>query len=139
MIARTPYADLPGALLDELAMAGLASFIYLEVLDASFSFDGVIGAFAVTKDVVLIAAGLGIGALWVRSLTLFLVRRKVLHTYRYLEHAAHYVIAALACTLLIGLFYEIQELYVGLVGVGVIIAAVVSSIKDNKKDDVVSL
>jgi hypothetical protein len=122
-----------------VAIAGLASFVYLEVLDASFSFDGVIGAFAVTKDVVLIAAGLGIGALWVRSLTLFLVRRKVLHTYRYLEHAAHYVIAALACTLLLGLFYEIRETYVGLVGVGVIIAAVVSSVRDNKKEDVVAL
>jgi hypothetical protein len=128
-----------GKKLQRTAMAGLASFIYLEVLDASFSFDGVIGAFAVTKDVVLIAAGLGVGALWVRSLTLFIVRRKVLHTYRYLEHAAHYVIGALAVTLLIGLFYEIQEMYVGLVGVGVIIAAVVSSTKANKGDDIVSL
>lgn len=115
-------------------VAGLASFIYLEVLDASFSFDGVIGAFAVTKDVLLIAAGLGIGALWVRSLTLFIVHRKVLNTYRYLEHAAHYVIGALALTLLIGLFIEIPEMYVGILGLLVIAAAVVSSIKDNKKD-----
>jgi hypothetical protein len=115
-------------------VAGLASFIYLEVLDASFSFDGVIGAFAVTKDVLLIAAGLGIGALWVRSLTLFIVHRKVLNTYRYLEHAAHYVIGALALTLLVGLFIDIPEMYVGLLGLLVIAAAVVSSVKDNKKD-----
>ena len=43
--------------------AGLAGFLYLEVLDASFSFDGVIGAFAITQDVVIIMLGLGIGAL----------------------------------------------------------------------------
>jgi len=84
--------------------------------------------------VLLIAAGLGIGALWVRSLTLFIVHRKVLNTYRYLEHAAHYVIGALALTLLIGLFIEIPEMYVGILGLLVIAAAVVSSIKDNKKD-----
>jgi len=128
-----------GKMLQAGAAAGFASFLYLEVLDASFSFDGVIGAFAVTKDVVLIAVGLGIGALWVRSLTLYIVHRKVLHTYKYLEHAAHYVIAALAITLLIGLFYEIPEMYVGLIGLLVIAAAIASSIKDNKKDDIVKL
>lgn len=128
-----------GKQLQRAAMAGLASFIYLEVLDASFSFDGVIGAFAVTKDVILIAVGLGVGALWVRSLTLFIVHRRVLHTYRYLEHAAHYVIAALACTLLLGLFYEIPEAAVGIIGLLVIAAAIASSIRDNKADDEVSL
>lgn len=126
-------------ILERTGTAAFASFLYLEVLDASFSFDGVIGAFAVTKDVVLIAVGLGIGALWVRSLTLFIVRRKVLTTYRYLEHAAHYVIAALACTLLLGLFFEIPEALVGVVGIGVIAIAIAHSIRDNKKEDVVSL
>jgi hypothetical protein len=123
-----------GKTLQRAAMAGLASFVYLEVLDASFSFDGVIGAFAVTKDVILIAVGLGIGALWVRSLTLFIVRRNVLATYRYLEHAAHYVIAALACTLLLGLFYDIPEMIVGILGMGMIGLAIANSIRDNKKD-----
>lgn len=126
-------------ILQQTGMAAFASFLYLEILDASFSFDGVIGAFAVTKDVILIAAGLGIGALWVRSLTLFIVRRKVLVTYRYLEHAAHYVIAALAGTLLLGLFFEFPEAIVGLVGIVVIGIAVAHSIRDNKKDDLVSL
>ena len=111
-------------------MAGFASFIYLEVLDASFSFDGVIGAFAVTKDVVLIAAGLGIGALWVRSLTLYIVHRRVLSTYKYLEHAAHYVIGALAVTLLVGLFYDIPEMFVGFFGLLVIAASIASSTKE---------
>jgi hypothetical protein len=126
-------------MLQQAGVAAFASFLYLEVLDASFSFDGVIGAFAVTKDVILIAVGLGIGALWVRSLTLFIVHRKVLNTYRYLEHAAHYVIAALALTLLLGIFFEIPEALVGLVGIGVIAVAVIHSKRDNEKDDVVSL
>lgn len=118
----------------KLALAGLASFLYLEVLDASFSFDGVIGAFAVTNDVILIAVGLGIGALWVRSLTLFIVHRKVLTTYRYLEHGAHYVIGALASTLLIGLFYEIPEAAAGLVGIAVIILSIVNSVQYNNSN-----
>lgn len=122
-----------GKTLQKVGVAGLVSFLYLEVLDASFSFDGVIGAFAITKDVVLIAAGLGIGALWVRSLTLFIVHKKVLHTYQYLEHGAHYVIGILAVTLLLGLFYEIPEVVAGLLGIGIIIAAIASSVKENKK------
>jgi uncharacterized protein len=126
-------------ILQQTGMAAFASFLYLEVLDASFSFDGVIGAFAVTKDVILIAVGLGIGALWVRSLTLFIVRRKVLTTYRYLEHAAHYVIAALAGTLLLGIFFEFHEALVGLVGLVVIGIAIAHSIRDNKKEDLVTL
>ncbi|MFF1854773.1 DUF475 domain-containing protein, partial [Streptomyces sp. NPDC058204] len=59
-------------------LAGKAAFfmfLYLEVLDASFSFDGVIGAFAITNDIVLMALGLGIGAMYVRSLTVYLVRQ----------------------------------------------------------------
>lgn len=113
-------------------MAGFVSFMYLEVLDASFSFDGVIGAFAVTKDVILIAIGLGIGALWVRSLTLYLVHHKVLDMYRYLEHGAHYVIGILAATLLFGLFYEIPEAIAGLIGIVVIGFSIANSITYNK-------
>lgn len=114
--------------------AGFISFIYLEILDASFSFDGVIGAFAVTKDVILIAIGLGIGALWVRSLTLYLVHHKVLEVYRYLEHGAHYVIGILAATLLIGLFYEIPEAVAGLIGIVVIGLSIANSVSYNKID-----
>jgi hypothetical protein len=113
-------------------VAGFISFMYLEILDASFSFDGVIGAFAVTNDVVLIAIGLGIGALWVRSLTLYLVHHNVLEVYRYLEHGAHYVIGILAATLLVGLFYEIPEAVAGLIGIVVIGLSIASSITYNR-------
>lgn len=115
-------------------MAGFMSFLYLEILDASFSFDGVIGAFAVTKDVVLIAIGLGIGALWVRSLTIFMVRKHVLAAYRYLEHGAHYTIAMLALVLLAGLFIDIPEAVAGVVGMGIIAASVASSIVESKRE-----
>lgn len=115
-------------------MMGLSLFLYLEILDASFSFDGVIGAFAVTDDIILIAVGLGIGAYWIRSLTLYIVHRRVLNTYRYLEHAAHYVIGALAISLLVGLFIALPEMAVGLLGVGVIAASVVSSVRANKQE-----
>jgi uncharacterized protein len=110
-----------------VGMAGFISFLYLEVLDASFSFDGVLGAFAVTKDVVLIAIGLGIGALWVRSLTVFMVRRGTLDSYKYIEHGAHYTIAILAAILILSIFVNIPELISGLVGLGIIGASIVAS------------
>lgn len=115
-------------------MAGFMSFLYLEVLDASFSFDGVIGAFAITKDVILIAIGLGIGALWVRSLTIFMVRKRVLHAYRYLEHGAHYTIGVLAAVLLFGLFIEIPEAAAGLTGIVIVSLSIWSSIKASRRD-----
>ncbi|WP_295590867.1 DUF475 domain-containing protein, partial [uncultured Lamprocystis sp.] len=67
---------------------GVAGFLYLEILDASFSFDGVIGAFAITRDVIIIMLGLAIGAMFVRSLTVHLVRKGTLDEYVYLEHGA---------------------------------------------------
>lgn len=110
------------------ALAGLMSFLYLQILDGSFSFDGVIGAFAVTNDVILIAIGLGIGALWVRSLTLFMVRRQTLRAYRYLEHGAHYTIGVLAIVLLVGLFVDIPEAIAGVAGLVIVGASIASSV-----------
>ena len=95
--------------------AGFFLFLYLEVLDAAFSFDGVIGAFAITTDPILIALGLGlIGAMFVRSLTVFLVRKGTLQDYVYLEHGAHWAIGALAVILLIGIGYHVNEIVTGL-------------------------
>jgi len=108
-------------------MAAFLTFVYLEILDASFSFDGVIGAFAVTNKVLLIAAGLGIGALWVRSLTVFMVRRGTLSNYRYIEHGAHYTIAVLSCLLFVSIMYDVPEVITGLTGVGIIGSSIVAS------------
>jgi hypothetical protein len=113
--------------------AAFSLFMYLQVLDASFSFDGVIGAFAITDVVVLIAAGLGVGALWVRSMTVYMVRRGTLDEYRYLEHGAYYTIGVLAAALFISLFIEVPDAVTGLIGVGIIGSAIVSSIEARKK------
>jgi hypothetical protein len=117
-----------------LARAGFFSFLYLEVLDASFSFDGVIGAFAITKMVILIAIGLGVGAIWVRSMTVHMVRRHTLSKYRYLDHGAHYAIGALSAMLLIGIAHEIPEYITGTVGIGIIGMAFFSSWIHNKRN-----
>lgn len=113
--------------------AGLAGFVYLEVLDASFSLDGVLGAFAITSNIIIIIVGLGIGALWVRSMTIHLVRTDTLMRYRYLEHGAHYAIGVLAVLLLVSASKEISEVITGLMGLGIIIAALADSMRANKK------
>ncbi|BDH04003.1 MULTISPECIES: DUF475 domain-containing protein [Streptomyces] len=116
-------------------LAGQAAFfmfLYLEVLDASFSFDGVIGAFAITNDIVLMALGLGIGAMYVRSLTVYLVRQGTLDDYVYLEHGAHYAIGALAVILMVTIRYEINEVVTGLVGVVLIAWSFWSSVRRNR-------
>ncbi|MHC3467423.1 DUF475 domain-containing protein [Streptomyces sp. 7R007] len=117
-------------------LAGQAAFfmfLYLEVLDASFSFDGVIGAFAITNDIVLMALGLGIGAMYVRSLTVYLVRQGTLDDYVYLEHGAHYAIGALAVILMVTIQYEINEVITGLVGVVLIAWSFWSSVRRNRR------
>jgi hypothetical protein len=108
-------------------------FLYLEVLDASFSFDGVVGAFAITSDPIIIMIGLGIGAMFIRSLTVFLVRKGTLSEYVYLEHGALWAIGALAIILLITIEYEVPEVVTGLIGVAFIAAALISSITRNRR------
>jgi hypothetical protein len=108
-------------------------FLYLEVVDATFSFDGVIGAFAITSDPVVIAIGLGIGATYIRSLTVFLVRKGTLNEYAYLEHGAQWAIGALAVLLLCTIRYEVPELVTGLIGIGFIGTALLSSVARNRR------
>ncbi len=115
--------------------AGLFLFLYLEVLDASFSFDGVIGAFAITQDIFIIMIGLGVGAFWIRSLTVYLVRQGTLDEYAYLEHGAHWAIGALAVILLVTIKYEISEIITGLIGVVFIAISFVNSIQRNRRID----
>ena len=113
--------------------AGLISFIYLELIDASFSLDGVLGAFALSNDVLIITIGLAIGAMFVRSLTIMLVEKKTLAKFLYLEHGAHWAIGALAIIMLISTVREIPEVVTGLIGLFFIVAALISSIIHNKK------
>ena len=117
----------------QLQRAGVGAFLYLEILDASFSFDGVIGAFAITTDVVIIMLGLMIGAMFVRSLTVHLVRRGTLEQYIYLEHGAHYAIGALALLMYISILQPVPEVITGLVGAGLIMLSFFSSMQYNRR------
>jgi hypothetical protein len=114
--------------------AGIFTFLYLEVLDASFSFDGVIGAFAISNRVLVIALGLGVGAFWIRSLTLYLVRKGTLSEYVYLDHGAHWAIGVLAVIMIAQVRYQVPEVVTGLTGVGFIGLALVSSIAERRRN-----
>ncbi|MFD2365985.1 DUF475 domain-containing protein [Pseudoduganella sp. GCM10020061] len=107
----------------------LGGFLYLEVLDASFSFDGVIGAFAVTNDVVVIMLGLAIGAVFVRSTTVYLVREGTLDRFVFLKHGAHYAIGILAVIMLASVEYHVPEWLPGLSGVLFIAVSLWSSVR----------
>ena len=116
-----------------VARSGAASFLYLEVLDASFSFDGVIGAFALSNDLFVIAIGLGIGAMFVRSLTIMLVAKGTLTEYRYLEHGAFYAIVALGVIMFVKTLVHVPEAVTGLIGAGFIAMAFADSVRHNRR------
>lgn len=115
-----------------LANSCFINFLYLELIDASFSLDGVLGAFALSKDILIITIGLSIGAMFVRSLTIMLVEKKTLKEYIYLEHGAHFAIGALALIMFISSFKEVSEIITGFIGLIFIISSFTCSLK--KKD-----
>jgi hypothetical protein len=121
-----------------ISQGSIGGFIYLEVLDASFSFDGVIGAFAITTDVVIIMLGLAIGAMFVRSLTVFLVHKGTLEEFVFLEHGAHYAIGILALIMFASVEYEIPEWFTGLSGVAFILVSLWSSIRYKRREQLES-
>lgn len=117
----------------KVGLAAFAAFMYLEILDASFSLDGVIGAFALSNDVIIIMAGLGAGAVWVRAMTIHLVRSKALSKYIFLEHGAHWAIGFLGAVMMLKLYHiELPEWIVGSLGI-VFIAAAIFWSKRNRK------
>lgn len=118
----------------QVGWAAFASFAYLEVLDASFSFDGVVAAFAITSSILLIVSGLGAGAVWVRSMTIYLLRSGTLNKYRYLEHGAHWAILALGVLMLAKLYgLTLPEWLIGSIGLVFITSAVLSSITEKHR------
>ncbi|MBC7138352.1 MAG: DUF475 domain-containing protein [Defluviimonas sp.] len=116
------------------ARGGLGAFLYLEVLDASFSFDGVIGAFALSQNLFVIAIGLGIGAMYVRSMTIMLVEKGTLAQYRYLEHGAFYAILVLSVIMYVQTIFHVPEVFTGLGGAALIGIALWSSIRWNHEN-----
>ena len=118
--------------------SGLGGFLYLNILDASFSFDGVIGAFALSNNMIVIALGLSIGAMFVRSMTIMLVQKGTLAEYRFLEHGAFWAIIALAAIMLLSARYHIPETITGLIGAILIGASLWWSVRHNgssRRDD----
>lgn len=103
-------------LLGAAVRSGLGGFLYLNILDASFSFDGVIGAFALSNNMIVIALGLSIGAMFVRSMTIHLVEKGTLAQYRYLEHGAFWAIIVLGAIMLLSARWHIPETITGLIG-----------------------
>jgi hypothetical protein len=116
----------------DIAASGLTLFIYLNILDSAFSLDGVVGAFALTNDLIIIVTGLGIGAYFVRSLTLYFVKQRTLSHLIYLEHGAHWAILGLAVAMLANLVVHIPEVVTGLIGLCFVGLAYYSSLKHGK-------
>ncbi len=115
--------------------SGLAGFLYLNVLDASFSFDGVIGAFALSNNMVIIALGLSIGAMFVRSMTIHLVEKGTLAQYQFLENGAFWAIIVLGGIMLTSAVWPIPETVTGLIGAALIGLSLYWSIRQNRHDD----
>lgn len=120
---------------EQVGWAAFVSFMYLEVLDASFSLDSVVGAFALTNNIIIIMAGLGVGALWVRAMTIYMVKHQTLTTYRFLESGAHWAIACLALVMFLKLAHiEVPELIIGTIGLVFIGGSMLSSARANRND-----
>lgn len=117
----------------DVARGGLALFIYLNILDSAFSLDGVIGAFALSTNLFIIVTGLGIGALFVRSLTLYFVKQKTLSTLVYLEHGAHWAILGLALAMMADLLIHVPEVLIGLIGICFVLLSYRSSKIEQKR------
>ena len=126
-------AEIKAKATGEAAKLGFIGFLYLELIDASFSLDGVLGAFAISKDIIIITIGLAIGAMFVRSLTIYMVEMKTLKQYLYLEHGAHWAIGFLALIMFASTVHEVPEVITGLTGLIIVGWAFADSLKHNKK------
>lgn len=117
----------------DIAKQSFGLFLYLEILDASFSFDGVIAAFAITSNPLIIALGLGIGALYVRSFTITMVHRGSLDNYVFLEHGAFWAIALLAVVMFVSISVHVPETISGGLGLLIISTAFIHSLVHKRK------
>ena len=113
----------------EAAAHGATLFVYLNILDSAFSLDSVVGAFALTTSLPIIVVGLGIGAYFVRALTIYFVRMGTLTSLVYLEHGAHWAIFGLAASMFASLLLEVPEIVTGTIGAIFVFAAYYSSVR----------
>lgn len=97
----------------------IAKIAYLEVLDASFSIDGVIGAFAFTFAIPLILVGNGLGAIVLRKLTISNMER--IKRYKYLKNGAMYSILFLGIIMILHSFhFDVPEWLSPIVTIGTV-------------------
>lgn len=115
--------------------SGFGMFLYLEVLDASFSFDGVVGAFAISNQLLIIMIGLGVGAFFVRGITLYLVEKETLNQFKFLEHGAFYALGVLALFMLLDNFFHFPEWLTALTGAVILALSILWSIFENNKNN----
>ena len=111
---------------------GLGAFIYLELLDASCSLDGTVGAFAISQNLIIITVGLSVGAFILRSLTLYFVESGKMSELPYLEHGAHWGIGSLGIMMLLELFFSVPEFVISSLALVFILSSLYSSIRRTK-------
>jgi hypothetical protein len=85
-----------------------------------------------SQNLFLIAIGLGIGAFYVRSMTIMLVEKGTLAEFRFLEHGAFYSILALSFIMFLHPLVHVPELVTGIIGACLIGLALMSSIRHNR-------
>jgi hypothetical protein len=124
----------------KVLQGGLAGFIYLELLDSAFSVDSVLGALAVSHNVWVVAIGLGVGAMFVRQLTLWMVETGATAEFKYLPNGAFFSILCLALYSFVSInpAYELPDWAVALTSVGFIVASLITS-KLSKSESTVAV
>lgn len=111
------------------ATGGFGAFMYLEMMDASFSFDGVMAAFAISTSIAIIALGLGNGAVYIRTMTVYLTRKGTLQDLVHLEHGAHYAIGCLAALMFTSLHLSPPEVVGALLSLTAIGVSILTSLR----------
>lgn len=115
------------------AMSDISKIIYLEIIDTTFSIDGVLGAFAFTMSVPLIILGNGIGALVVRKLTMGNIEN--IKKYVFLKNGAMYSIFFLGLVMILeGFHVEVPEYVSPLITVVIILFFFLKSVKHSKEN-----
>jgi len=121
----------PAGRRDLVGREALMVFLYLELQDAMFSFDSAFGGFGYTLDVVLLTLGLGVGAAYVRSMTIYMVKEDTLSKLPYLGHGAYAAIGVLSLSMLSG----VSDLWSGGASMLLIAMAVLRSLYTNRRKE----
>lgn len=122
------------ALGSNIIKQGAMGFLYLEMLDMSFSLDSIFAGLAITTNILFLMLGLGVGAFFVRSMTIHMVEAGTLKQLKYLEHSAFYSIMILSVILFMSAIVHVPEVFTGLVGAVLIGCGVYSSYKALRVD-----